>query len=896
MAKEDKLTIHKLTFAIQVPDKDTYMHFANRISKLCRRDLPNKLDAILIKHNLPSGTLSIRKLDIDVGKIEPNVFEKTIIDRIAKEFESFLKKNIAKIDEELKQAKFKTHYGNKFYINKGDFNFESDLIIKDSILIEQEINKADNSPVNTSLKELAKKRKSTAGAERSTSIPLQIDDTRAHENASRAIDISITDINKTLDKYEAEAMAANQALKTKNTEKQQSTSKTTNLTSATKEQKEITNIASELSKIDYNTEKQLTEREGALKKTIEQLRKIQNLDSKAMLRAIKAMDHIPEDLPAKSLSDLDRAFLYYLRYGRLPSNVKYELGTNMLDVFNVSQKDIRFFNVVKKQIAKDNNAKERLIRLADESNQKSLIKKKILETKETETFDPKTPKAYEDYFVALFFGADLSTFTPRIRRYNINDMIRFFYADHPQKLRAIISFILLKYPSKESTKKRLKRLFTMLGKGTIVKVIASFVRKAGYANKHLNQLNISHKRGIKEAHESVLLALILNRDPIVQLRKDNFTLPENIELAPRVFTKPDPEYKITDYQRQEVIDYYFTYGSIPFASLPKMISIDQISIYILSSNTRQIQNLPYFKEKKYETTFLFETIGRLPLKIVNHILKALKPTLADDLNTKYQYFKHHIKSGVSESFQLAFLLHFALLERPKSYLEEMIIFWKKQFGDDERIIGRRWKVSEDLEIELKKLIKVKEESVKDLLKVDHEFQSFSEDISVKNAGLVILWPFLKVYFKMLDLLNDDGDFRSINERARACLLLQYLAVKQSKGDELYFPLNKILTGYPLDETLPAEITMTEKEIDVSNALLKNIIRQWNALKGGTVDGFRGSFLIRDGVLSPAPEGWLLTVENKTYDILMDKMPWGIGMIKLSWAPYVLHVEWERNIM
>ena len=78
--------------------------------------------------------------------------------------------------------------------------------------------------------------------------------------------------------------------------------------------------------------------------------------------------------------------------------------------------------------------------------------------------------------------------------------------------------------------------------------------------------------------------------------------------------------------------------------------------------------------------------------------------------------------------------------------------------------------------------------------------------------------------------------------------------------------------------------------------MKNVVKQWNALKGSSVDALRGSFLIRDGILTPSTNGWLLTVEKKAYDILLDKLPWGIAMIKLSWAPYVLSVEWERNIM
>ena len=37
--------------------------------------------------------------------------------------------------------------------------------------------------------------------------------------------------------------------------------------------------------------------------------------------------------------------------------------------------------------------------------------------------------------------------------------------------------------------------------------------------------------------------------------------------------------------------------------------------------------------------------------------------------------------------------------------------------------------------------------------------------------------------------------------------------------------------------------------------------------------------------------WLLPMERKAIDILLDQLPWGIGMIPLPWMPQMLHVEW-----
>ncbi|GLR16716.1 contractile injection system tape measure protein [Portibacter lacus] len=874
MASKEKLTIHKLVFNIQVADKDAFKHFADRFSKLCNRTLPNRLDKILEKHKIPNGRLIIKKLNIDLGEIPQHSFEKVIADAITKEFDKYLKKYIAEITEQITTAKFSTSAGGRITVNTSLFDFESEIYINRSVDISRQIQDPailDKSYIPAILEKKPKAQKQLLKPPSVDAIP---------EDITSLIE-AINQAGKKVTPKDPGAETTSKAL-----------------------------VQDETVSIKTSTEtKQIVPTTRALTKAIKQadekqivalLQAQSTIPADKKLKAIQFLKEIPADLPPKTLTDLEKVFLYHIRYGRLPSNIKYELGMQMLDILNINQLDVRFFEDLKKHIDRDERAKERLIRLTDKANKASLIKKQILKTRELEQFDPRIPKSFEDYFTALMLGRDLDTFSPEMRRYNLNDMIRFFYADHPQKLRAIIKFLLVDYPSQESTKDRLHKFFGQIGKSSIVKIIGSYVRKAGYVNKALNNLNKDSERGIKDAHEAVLLAFLLGENPVEKLKdsgfKDLLGKDEDLNIMPRVFLSEEPTYKVEKYENQDLVDYYLRYGTLPHSSSTDVISLDKLSISILMLSGEQIKKIPYFRDRMFEQNLKQTAVGQISMKALEHILEALVPDRAKDVISKFNYFRINIKSGVPESFQKSFLMHYALKSSPRSYLEEMVQYWKKEFGDADEIIKRRWNVNEELGKELNKLLYIKKETLAEQIKVDPEFENYSQDISVKNAGLVIVWPFLKVYFNMLDLLNAKGDFRSKDERARACHLLQYLAVKQSGGEEFYYPLNKILTGYPLDEPLPYEITMTQKEIDVSNALLKNIVKQWNALKGSSVDALRGSFLIRDGIIVPAPNGWLLTVEKKAYDILLDKLPWGIGMIKLSWAPYVLSVEWDRNIM
>ena len=166
----------------------------------------------------------------------------------------------------------------------------------------------------------------------------------------------------------------------------------------------------------------------------------------------------------------------------------------------------------------------------------------------------------------------------------------------------------------------------------------------------------------------------------------------------------------------------------------------------------------------------------------------------------------------------------------------------------------------------------------------------SEDLFTNNCGIVILHPFLQMYFKELELLNEN-DFINIESQHRAVLLLHYLATGETKVAEFNLLLAKLLCAVDFEEPIPNFIELTEKEKEESGNLLKSVTEHWAPLKNTSAEGLRNSFFEREGKLTQTETGWLLLVEQKTIDILLDKLPWGIGTIKLPWMKNTLNVEW-----
>lgn len=166
-----------------------------------------------------------------------------------------------------------------------------------------------------------------------------------------------------------------------------------------------------------------------------------------------------------------------------------------------------------------------------------------------------------------------------------------------------------------------------------------------------------------------------------------------------------------------------------------------------------------------------------------------------------------------------------------------------------------------------------------------------ETIYIRNAGLVLLHPFLPALFSHLKLIEENTwiDEASVY---RAVMAMQFMITDKDETEESDLILNKILCGIAIDKVVPTTSKFDKATKTECGNLLNAVLGHWKVLKSTSTAGLRETFLQRNGKLSRVADGWLLQVEQKAIDVLLDHLPWGIGIIKLQWMNEMLVVEWR----
>lgn len=167
----------------------------------------------------------------------------------------------------------------------------------------------------------------------------------------------------------------------------------------------------------------------------------------------------------------------------------------------------------------------------------------------------------------------------------------------------------------------------------------------------------------------------------------------------------------------------------------------------------------------------------------------------------------------------------------------------------------------------------------------------SEDekvIIIYNAGMVLLQPFISTLFYELKLLSEDR--KQLLDKDRACALLSFLA-GDDEQIEVVYPLYKVMCGIEINEVVDAGVQLTKEEKEECLHLLQQVILHWSALKQTTVSSLQQTFLQRTGKLSHKEDKWLLQVEQRTEDVLLQYLPWSYSIIRYPWMKQALFVEW-----
>lgn len=168
-------------------------------------------------------------------------------------------------------------------------------------------------------------------------------------------------------------------------------------------------------------------------------------------------------------------------------------------------------------------------------------------------------------------------------------------------------------------------------------------------------------------------------------------------------------------------------------------------------------------------------------------------------------------------------------------------------------------------------------------------------MALRSAGLVLLHPYLPRLFAALgwiEAAHPQGERFPWERLAHAAALLNWLATGRDEPFEFELGTAKLLLGLRPDDPLPAAAGLIgDAEREEGAALLTAVVQHWSALGQTSIDGLRVAFLQRGGLLYPAPDGWLLRPQGETFDLLLDRLPWGLSIVRLPWMPCCLHTEW-----
>lgn len=167
----------------------------------------------------------------------------------------------------------------------------------------------------------------------------------------------------------------------------------------------------------------------------------------------------------------------------------------------------------------------------------------------------------------------------------------------------------------------------------------------------------------------------------------------------------------------------------------------------------------------------------------------------------------------------------------------------------------------------------------------------TEAIYIDNAGLLLLHPFLPALFAQSGILAEDRQFVSIEAQQKAAVLLFYIQSGEVEYKEWDMAFNKVLCGLNHQDVLEDNLSVSHKDKENCDQLLEAVIEHWEALKGASVPALRQTFISREGKLSQKEEHWLVQVERTGVDVLLDRLPWGYGVIKLPWLKNMIFTEW-----
>ena len=165
-------------------------------------------------------------------------------------------------------------------------------------------------------------------------------------------------------------------------------------------------------------------------------------------------------------------------------------------------------------------------------------------------------------------------------------------------------------------------------------------------------------------------------------------------------------------------------------------------------------------------------------------------------------------------------------------------------------------------------------------------------ILIKNAGLIILWPFFYRLFDKCGFIIDKK-FKDDESVQKSILMMQYLVTGSTEFKEHELVLNKILCGVPKNSFVDIELEIDSVHLELCESLLSGVLKNWEKLSNSSIETLRTTFLIREGILSQNEElDFNLNVIKGPFDMLIETIPWNISIIQTTFMKNRLIVDWK----
>ncbi|MCG8474512.1 MAG: hypothetical protein MI784_03425 [Cytophagales bacterium] len=370
------------------------------------------------------------------------------------------------------------------------------------------------------------------------------------------------------------------------------------------------------------------------------------------------------------------------------------------------------------------------------------------------------------------------------------------------------------------------------------------------------------------------------------------------------------------FQKSDLVQGLFRTGRIPAGALSllecswpsenKALWKQEVRRGIKASRYGKILMRRFDKLPEQIRNMLFVSLFRFPFSAFQAVRKAFRKCVPEKDSVFFSFDKYTAWADESEPVDF------------RAYFEkELYDFCEFMKIDGKRAVERLRQTASSGEFWIEKALELYEErelETKDQLEeppgyIQKQYKIIEGEsmrmkspldwIAVENAGLVLLWPFLEGFFLEMEMLDEDGLFVDSESVVHAVYLLQYVAAGTEEQDEEETPefdlsLNKVLCGLSAETPVERIREFEEEEIEACAGLLDSLLEKWEGWleSGATVEDFRESFLLRTAYLDEEKEEYILRVEERSADVLLDSLPWSLKYIFLPWMKKQIKIVWK----